>query len=317
MKIALIGPGIMPIPPRDWGAIESLVWDYAESLRNKNHEIDIINTANVYDIANQINNIDYDFIHLHYDCYIADLVRLINKPFCTTTHYGYIKEHHGNYGGWTQTYNDTFLSAGLISLSEEINNLFKNNGYNKFLKVLRNGAKTKQFNYNKNPEKHSLCLGKIEPRKQQSQVTQLCDGKCFIEFVGPVIDPRFNPRYTCTYGGTWTKPDLYEKMSYYKSLILLSDGEAAPLVVPEALSAGLSIIVTETAAANLDLSLPFIKIVKNNTTQNELIEIINTTNEENYKHRDDIRNYALSYFDWDVITDDYLQIIQDFKNYGK
>ena len=29
MKIALIGPGIMPIPPDGWGAVESLIWDYA------------------------------------------------------------------------------------------------------------------------------------------------------------------------------------------------------------------------------------------------------------------------------------------------
>ena len=27
MKIVLIGPGIMPIPPTGWGAVEILVWD--------------------------------------------------------------------------------------------------------------------------------------------------------------------------------------------------------------------------------------------------------------------------------------------------
>ena len=29
MRLALIGPGIMPIPPDGWGAVESLIWDYA------------------------------------------------------------------------------------------------------------------------------------------------------------------------------------------------------------------------------------------------------------------------------------------------
>ena len=28
MNIALIGPGILPIPPNGWGAVESLIWDY-------------------------------------------------------------------------------------------------------------------------------------------------------------------------------------------------------------------------------------------------------------------------------------------------
>lgn len=317
MKIALIGPGLMSIPPNNWGAIESLIWDYSQALKRKNCDVDIINTSNVKEIANQINSIDYDFIHCHYDCYIGELVKLSQKPFCSTTHYGYVKEHYGNYGNWTETFNDTFKSSGLISLSPEINKLFVNSGYNKFSRTLRNGAPAKNFIYNKFPEKNSLCLGKIEPRKKQAELSYICDGHCFIEFIGPVIDPSFHNRNTCIYGGIWTKPDLYNKISSYKSLILLSDGEAAPLVVPEALSAGLSIIVTETAAANLDRSLPFIKVIPTIISQKDLIELINTTNEENHKYRDDIRNYALSYFDWDVITDDYLQIIQDFKNYVK
>ena len=28
MKLVIIGPGIMPIPPKGWGAVESLIWDY-------------------------------------------------------------------------------------------------------------------------------------------------------------------------------------------------------------------------------------------------------------------------------------------------
>ena len=32
MKIVLIGPGIMPIPPTGWGAVEILVWDTKLSL---------------------------------------------------------------------------------------------------------------------------------------------------------------------------------------------------------------------------------------------------------------------------------------------
>jgi hypothetical protein len=28
LKISIIGPGIMPIPPTGWGAVEILFWDY-------------------------------------------------------------------------------------------------------------------------------------------------------------------------------------------------------------------------------------------------------------------------------------------------
>ena len=32
MKITLVGPGIMPIPPKGWGAVEILVWDTKNAL---------------------------------------------------------------------------------------------------------------------------------------------------------------------------------------------------------------------------------------------------------------------------------------------
>ena len=42
MKIALVGPGIIEIPPKGWGAVESLIWDYATELGELGHEGSII-----------------------------------------------------------------------------------------------------------------------------------------------------------------------------------------------------------------------------------------------------------------------------------
>ena len=44
MKIALIGPGIMEIPPPKWGAVEMLIWDYALILKELGNRVQIINT---------------------------------------------------------------------------------------------------------------------------------------------------------------------------------------------------------------------------------------------------------------------------------
>ena len=35
MKFALIGPGILSIPPPGWGAVEILIWDYYNELTKK------------------------------------------------------------------------------------------------------------------------------------------------------------------------------------------------------------------------------------------------------------------------------------------
>jgi glycosyltransferase involved in cell wall biosynthesis len=94
----------------------------------------------------------------------------------------------------------------------------------------------------------------------------------------------------------------------------LSDGEAAPLVVPEALSAGLSLVVSETAAANLDRSLPFIHVLPNGCLNESAIPVIQKAIWDNNKYRADIRKYAMDHFDWSVICDEYLDIVEEFIN---
>ena len=44
MKLALVGPGIMPIPPNGWGAVEMMIWDYYNILKKHGIEVNIINT---------------------------------------------------------------------------------------------------------------------------------------------------------------------------------------------------------------------------------------------------------------------------------
>ena len=69
MKIALVGPGIMEIPPKGWGAVESLIWDYATELGELGHEGTIINTPDRTQIIRDLTKEKYDYIHVHYDVF--------------------------------------------------------------------------------------------------------------------------------------------------------------------------------------------------------------------------------------------------------
>ena len=42
MKITLVGPGIMPIPPVGWGAVEILIWDTKNALESLGHQVQIV-----------------------------------------------------------------------------------------------------------------------------------------------------------------------------------------------------------------------------------------------------------------------------------
>ena len=39
MKISIVGPGIMPIPPTGWGAVEILIWDQKLALEKLGHQV--------------------------------------------------------------------------------------------------------------------------------------------------------------------------------------------------------------------------------------------------------------------------------------
>ena len=43
MRICLIGPGIMPIPPTGWGGVEVLMWNYKIELEKQGHQVLIYN----------------------------------------------------------------------------------------------------------------------------------------------------------------------------------------------------------------------------------------------------------------------------------
>ena len=94
MKIALVGPGIIEIPPKGWGAVESLIWDYATELGELGHEGTIINTPDRTQIIRELSEEQYDFIHVHYDVFydIMDYIWATqpDAKLAISSHYPYI-----------------------------------------------------------------------------------------------------------------------------------------------------------------------------------------------------------------------------------
>ena len=58
MKIAQINPGLLPIPPNGWGAVEKIIWEYTLVLREMGHQVDI-------KYLNEIKAGEYDIVHVH------------------------------------------------------------------------------------------------------------------------------------------------------------------------------------------------------------------------------------------------------------
>lgn len=312
--VALVGPGIMPIPPRGWGAVEILVWNMAEELKRRGWVVHILNSSDMVLVESEIRRIRPDFVHIQYDDY-ADLAGRIAGcvgAVAITSHYGYL-EQRGKWGYYEQVFRRCIgIPAPNVyhfALSPGIADVYKAWGVPEAkVRVLHNGADASLFRYTDKPlwGDRSICVGKVEVRKAQYVVGQIPS----VYIVGNRGDASFDyghPRYL----GEWAKEELYDRLTDYGNLVLLSDGEADPLVVKEALVAGLGVVVSDVAAANLDRSLPFISVIPMDRVRDVgfVAGVLETNRKYSVEHRAEIRKYA-EQFHWSAVIDTYCEEIQ-------
>ena len=243
MKIAIIGPGIMPIPPTGWGAVEILVWEQKLALEELGHEALIINTQSPVEILQQINGFRPDFVHVQYDDFV-EIVPYIQYPCAITSHFGYLEQpNRWDYYGPRVAKKFADIKPNVFCLSEGIKNTYKSvMGFSDDnLFVTPNGVNLNAFRTTSDPEfpDRSIYLAKIDYRKRQ-HMFQSIDS---LWYAGNNADNRFDTEKN--YLGEWSKDVLHDHLTEYGNLVLLSDGEAHPLVCMEALAAGLGVVVTE------------------------------------------------------------------------
>ena len=309
MKITLVGPGIMPIPPVGWGAVEILVWDTKSALEELGHEVQIVNTKDPSQIINEINDFRPDFVHVHYDEFIG-VYPYIQYPKAITSHFGYI-ERQEMFNGYVNILNAfAQIKPNIFCLSEGIKNVYKviasipeDN-----LFITPNGVNTEAFSYTENPEygDRSIYLAKIDYRKRQHLFQDIRS----LWFAGNIADSRFDT--SKNYLGEWDKQTLHKELTQYGNLVLLSDGEAHPLVCMEALAAGLGVVVCEWGKANLDTSKEFITVIPEEKINNlrYVEDAIIKNREYSISHRKEILEYSKE-FDWvSIIKNHYIPAVQ-------
>ena len=306
MKIAIVGPGIMPIPPTGWGAVEILIWDQKLALEELGHEVRIVNTASPIDILKEINQFRPDFVHVQYDDFV-ELCPYIQYPNAITSHFGYLEQpRKWDYYGPRVAQKFANIKPNIFCLSPGIRDVYENVmeiPSNKLF-VTPNGVNVDKFKFNKLELGSDICkslyLAKIDYRKRQ-HMFQSIDS---LYYAGNNADPRFDVNKN--YLGEWSKETLYNDLTKYGNLVLLSDGEAHPLVCLEAFAAGLGVVVSQFATANLDLDKDFITVIPEDKMND--IEFIDTELLRNryysVNHRQEILDYAKT-FDWSEVVKNY------------
>ena len=309
MKISIIGPGLMPIPPKGWGAVESLIWDMANALKDLGQEVQIINTTDPNKVLAAIKEFDPDFVHINYDDFIV-LYPHIDKPKAMTSHFGYL-ERPDMMNGYVNIFNKfQEMKPNVFCLSEGIKNIYRvfSNFPEEKLFVTPNGVNIDAFNFKEEPAHphRSMYLAKVDYRKRQ-HLFQNIDS---LWFAGNIVDERYDTKNN--YLGEWTKDQLYKELTDYGNLVLLSDGEAHSLVIMEAFAAGLGVVISEYARANLDLDKKFITLIPEKKIKDiDYVEgQIIRNREYSIKHRDEIREYGKQFAWKKMLKEHYLPSIE-------
>ena len=306
MKIAIVGPGIMPIPPTGWGAVEILIWDQKLALEELGHEVRIVNTASGIEILKEINEFRPDFVHVQYDDFV-ELCPYIQYPNAITSHFGYLEQpNRWDYYGPRVASKFAQIKPNIFCLSPGIKDVYeKEMGIpSDQLFVTPNGVNVDKFKFEKLPLTEdmtkSIYLAKIDYRKRQHMFQSIKS----LYYAGNNADPRFDT--SNNYLGEWSKETLYNDLTRYGNLVLLSDGEAHPLVCLEAFAAGLGVVISQWAAANLDLDKDFITVIPDDKIGD--MEFVDGELVRNryysVNHRPEIREYAES-FSWTKVVEKY------------
>ena len=312
MKICIVGPGILPIPPVGWGAVEILIHDYRVNLEKLGNEVHIVNTQNRNQIVSEVNAIDPDFVHIQYDDFVNVSPYINCRNIAITSHYGYLEQPDR----WDQGYRNIFggfINSGIniFCLSSGIKSIYLRGGISSDrLSVVPNGVRNDLFRFDSNCRMpgSTIYLAKVDYRKRQHIFQSIPD----LYFAGNVVDRRFNVG-SKFYLGEWNKEYLYENLTAYASLALLSDGEAHPLVCLEAMSAGLGLVLSECATANLDTTLPFIDVVPEDRIHDtEYVSgILKENREKSVPMREEIREYVVENFSWEnIVKNHYLPEVE-------
>lgn len=94
MRIAQITPGVIPIPPNGWGAVEKIIWEYTKVLKSLGHHVEIL-------YSNQVNPGEWDIVHVHMANLALDL-KARGIPYVFSHH-----DHHAyHFGKESSTYKE-------------------------------------------------------------------------------------------------------------------------------------------------------------------------------------------------------------------
>jgi len=317
MKIALIGPGIMQIPPEGWGAVEMLIWDYTVILRELGHRVEIINTPDRELIKFEVAYGKYDIVHLHYDVFhdiIDDLAPLCGA-LIVSSHYPYVNTPHmwgrDNYGPTAQKIAANRKHHIFCSSQKDMDTWIGLGANPNRVWMSKLGVRPYPYKFDEFASfDRTLCFSQIVDRKRQ----YLLEDIDTVDFMGRMEFGGKFSKNNKNYKGEVIREKLNEYITCYSNMALLSEVEnTTPLVIKEGLICGLGIVCSEAITPELDTSKPWIDVIPESKINNleHVLEVIENNKKVSKQYRKEIREYGINEFGLEnILAYEYIPKLQ-------
>lgn len=261
MKVAMVGAGMIPIPPPAYGAVEKHIWNLAQALEARGHEVRIVNkvfgaeSKDEYRFAlwarREVEREPADVVHVHTPGVAAVFSALGPRRFVYTTHSRHWSGAHAlgeKIGFWLER-RAVDAAQETIAVSR-----FVAEKIDRPTHVIPNGVDTDRYApiLTARTGHRVVGLGEIAEHKQWHVAAEaIRDLDAELRIVGPIRDVAYARRVEEIGGGKVTllgavdENDLVRILGESDVLAHPSVSESFGMAVVEGMSAGLPVIASD------------------------------------------------------------------------
>jgi len=313
-----------PIKNAYWDGLTTMLWNLKIYSESRGHECRLFTVMQSDMMLHDLNNGGYDFVHCHSDSLALPCATHLAGTYAISSYDGRWSSFaskrpplDGAVDPFAYWIKDTFRAPALLPPATFIADEYRRLGYRGFLERLPTGVEATVFAKAARGSKQAVCVGPVGARLRQAMLAEWTEGRVPVDFVGPwdkAHHPAFGRYAPGRYLGQWPRTTMYDTLTEYRCLVLLSVSDSAPAICRAALAAGLSLVITPACAADLG-SPEFIHVLSEEELRRDtLVAAIENACEANDRRRSDIIAYAHDRWDFSATIPRYLELVDQIRH---
>lgn len=264
MKIALVGAGLLPIPPTGYGAVERHVWELSEHLQRRGHDVTILNRVMGSEYrfipwaARRVRLLRPDVVHAHTSAVGAALALLCNQVVFTSHNPAWTADRLDIMSRWGLILERLVALRASAFIALDTRTLDRARPYARHPHVVHGAIDPASWEVGSLDGGYALSVGKVEPRKGFHIVAERRDGVEYVVAGKSVKDRRYEERLRMLGVRLELNPsterlrELYSRASVY---VHPSSFDAFSLAVLEAMASGLPVVASPVAREQVEEGL--------------------------------------------------------------